>query len=131
MWGWILTIFIILIIVKARIKKKGYFWKDTKGEKLNSKQFFKRWGEGIEGITPLQQTKTQLMGTWITITGIVAGIVVNVLIRIEDMWWWITIILVGSLIITGVQMIGTYQKYKMQKKANELMKEAMNNAKKM
>ena len=120
---WIVLIIIafILIGLRAKIKKRGYFWLDKKGNKVTLKKFLGRWKDGIEGISPVQQTKTQLMGMWITITGIVAGIVVNALVRMKNMWWWITIILVGSLIVAGVQMIGTYQKYRVQSEAQKVM----------
>ncbi len=125
MKGWIILIVIafILIGIRARVKKRGYFLKDKQGNKLGFKEFFGRWKKGIEGISPLQQTRTQLMGMWITLTGIVAGIVVNALVRMKNMWWWITIILVGSLIVASVQMIGTYQKYVCQKEAQRVMDE--------
>ncbi len=119
---WYLLIGLLIFIV-IRTKYRKYFWKARDGEKLTLKQFFKRWGSGIQGITPLQQTKTNIMGIWITITGIVAGIVVNALIRIKDMWWWITIILVGSLILTLVQFLGSWQKFKRLKATEKAMKE--------
>jgi len=119
---WYILIGLLLFIV-IRTKSRGFFWKAKDGEKLTLKQFFKRWGSGIQGITPLQQTKTNIMGIWITITGIVAGIVVNVLIRLKDMWWWITIILVGSLILTLVQFLGSWQKFKRLKATEKAMKE--------
>jgi hypothetical protein len=106
---WILIILFILITLRVKIRK--YFWKDRAGNKLTFKQFIQRWKVGVQGITPLQSTKTQLMGIWITITGIIAGIVVNILIRLENMWWWILIILLGSLILTGIQFLTTLQKY--------------------
>lgn len=125
MWYyWIALILFIALIIRARIKKKGYFWEDKQGNKLSFREFTKRWKQGIEGITPLQQTKTQLMGMWITITGIFAGIVVNAFVRLTGVWWWLEIILIGSLIVTGVQFIGIYQKYLVQKKIDNAMKEA-------
>lgn len=121
---------IIIIIIYIRIKRRKFFWRDKQGKELSFKEFISRWKDGVEGITPLQQTKTQMMGTWISITGILAGIVVNALIRLKNVWWWLEIILIGSLIITSVSMIGMYQKYLMQKKSEELMKEAMKRSKK-
>jgi phosphotransferase system glucose/maltose/N-acetylglucosamine-specific IIC component len=122
---WFLIIFFGLIILRLLIR--GYFFKTKSGEKLKFKVFMKRWGKGIEGITGLQQKKMQLMGIWITITGIVSGIVVNCLIRIKNMWWWILIILIGSLILILVQFLGTYQAYKKFKIIDEKMKELNNN----
>lgn len=119
---WYILIGLLLFIV-IRTKKRGFFWKARDGTKLTLKQFFKRWGDGIAGINALQQTKTNMMGIWITITGIVSGIVVNALIRLKDMWWWITIILVGSLILTLVQLLGNWQKFKRLKATDKAMKE--------
>ena len=81
-----------------------------------------RWKQGVQGITPLQQSKMQLIGIWITVTGIIAGIIVNILVRLNNFWWWVLIILIGSLIVTITSMIGTYQKYLHHKKVEEVMK---------
>lgn len=121
MWEWLIVILFILI-VWVRIKRRNYFWKARDGVELTLKQFFKRWEKGIEGITPLQQKFTQLLGIWIVISGIIAGIVVNLLVQMKDVWWWVTIILVGSLIITVMQLIGTYQSYKRYKIIDEQMR---------
>ena len=45
--------------------------KDRKGEKIKWKEFFKRWKDGIETMTPKQQIKAVLWGYWILILGIV------------------------------------------------------------
>ncbi len=108
---WIIPLaFVGLLILRVIIR--GYFWKTKTGEKLKFKEFIKRWKSGVEGITGLQQKKMQLMGIWITISGVIAGIVVNALIRVKNMWWWMEIILVGSLILILIQFLGTYQAYK-------------------
>jgi hypothetical protein len=110
-WKWILLVLFILFIL-IRTKIRGYFWKVRKTkQKLKFKEFFGLWRKGIEGITPLQIARTSLWGTWIIITGIISGIVVNVLVRLEHQWWWITIILFGSLIVTTLTLIGSLQKY--------------------
>jgi amino acid transporter len=124
-WTILIIIFFTLITIRARIKKRGYFWTDKKGNPVTFKQFKQKWRKGIEGITPLQQTKAQLLGTWITLTGIIAGMLVNVLVRLKNQWWWILIILSGSLILMLIQFLGTYQKYRIQKQIDIAMKEAM------
>lgn len=86
---------------------------------LGIKKFFKRWLEGIEGITPLQQTVTTLLGVIIVVVGILYGIVVTLIGAI----YWMVIILGGSLIIVTIQFISTWQKYKKFKEVNRLMKE--------
>ncbi|MEA3414061.1 MAG: hypothetical protein U9Q99_00850 [Nanoarchaeota archaeon] len=129
--NWIGLLFFTLVLLYKifKIKRRGYFAKDVKGKKLKTKDFFKRWRSGIEGITPLQQARTNLLGTWITISGILAGIIINALVRMEKQWVWIEIILIGSLILVVIQMIGGIQKYwkfkavdKIQKKFEEEMK---------
>jgi len=121
--NWIILIVLafVLIGIRVRVKKRKFFWKDKRGNELSFKEFFGRWKSGVAGINPLQQIKIQLMGIWITLTGIISGIVVNALIRMENIWWWVEIILVGSLIITGVQMLGTYQKYLSLKAVQKVM----------
>ena len=121
MWEWlILLVFVFLLWI--RIKKRKYFWKDKQGNKLSFKEFMSRWREGVSGITPLQQSFTQLLGTWIVMTGLIAGIVVTCLVRLENMWVWILIILIGSLIVTGTSLLGQYQKYRAYKRIDMEMK---------
>jgi len=123
----VLALFILIKIIK--VKRKGYLLKDVKGEEVKTREFFKRWKAGIEGITPLQQAKTNLMGNWITLSGVLAGIVVNAVVRMENQWLWIETILFGSLILIVIQMIGGLQKYwrfKVIDKAQKKLEEEMN-----
>lgn len=110
-----------------QIKKRKYFMIDKSGKKIGVKEFFSRWKNGIEGITPLQQAETNLMGNWIVIIGILSGMVINALIRMKDQWWWIEIILAGSLILVVIQVIGGLQKYWRFKEINKAQKELMKN----
>ena len=82
-----------------------------------------RWKNGIEGITPLQQAKTNIMGTSITLIGIFSGIVINALVRMENQWIWIEIILTGSLILVVIQMITGLQKYWKFKEVDKIQQE--------
>ena len=128
-WRIGLIFFLVAIIIKAiTINKRGYLIKDRKGNKVIIKDFFKRWKDGIEGITPLQQSRTTLLGTWIVISGIIAGILINALVRMKDQWIWIEVILAGSFILTLMQLVSSLQKYwrfkeveKIQKKFNKEM----------
>jgi len=122
-WAIVLTLFLFTSQEVIKTKKKGYFWIDKKGRKLTFRQFLRRWRSGVEGITPLQQSKTSLMGIWITMTGIISGIVVNALVRMENIWWWVEIILIGSLVLTTVQFISILQKYYIHKKVEETMRQ--------
>ncbi len=113
----VIVLFFIFVII--RVKKKGYFWKAKDGRKLSMKEFFKEWGKGIEGITPLQQTKTTLWSYPLVLGGILAGVVIMI-IRQE---WWLLVILGGSFPISLMGLVSTYQKYRQQKKIYDLMKE--------
>ena len=106
---WIILLIVVLIILRVNVR--GFFWRDKRGHKLSLKEFLSLWGKGIKGITPLQQAKTTLLGLIITLTGIISGISINLLVRITNQWWWITIILSGSLIITFMSFVSAYQKY--------------------
>ena len=109
-WVWILLIILVLFIL-IRTKIRGFFYKTKKGEELKFKEFFKLWKRGINGITPLQTAKSQLMGNIIILIGIISGIIINCLTRVENQWIWIVIILGGSLILTLMSQIGFLQKY--------------------
>lgn len=81
--------------------------KDKYGNKLTIKEFFKRWGKGIESITPLQKLKTQQIGTTITLIGLFLGLVVS--IYAWEKLWWVAIVLTGAILNTGVQYLGQRQ----------------------
>lgn len=81
--------------------------RDKEGNILTWKEYRARWKGGIQKITALQQTKVSLMGQLITLAGIVFGLVVSILARA----WWLSVILLGALIVSLVQLLGTYQKY--------------------
>ena len=116
---WIALFLFIVFVIWVRIKKRGYFWKDKKGNHLSFKQFMGRWKDGVEGITPLQQTRTSLWGFSLIFIGIFWGIVVTILNHL----WYLVLIFVGSTPITAMQFVSTLQKYWAQKKVQEALKE--------
>ena len=75
---------------------------------MNISEFFHRWGEGIQKITPLQLTFQQLIGQIIVLIGIIVGLFVTFSYK----QWWLFVILVGSLIVAGTSLIGVWQKYR-------------------
>jgi len=83
--------------------------KTKAGEKITWSEFFKRWGKGIEGITPTQKLKTQLMGGRITLIGLFLGLLVS--IYGWEKLWWVGIVLTGAILTTGVQYLGFKQQY--------------------
>ena len=84
--------------------------KTRTGEIISWKEFGTRWKAGIEGITPLQQLKSQIQGTYISLLGIIFGIIASSLSWKQ--YWWIIIILIGAFIVTASGLVGMKQKYK-------------------
>lgn len=87
-------------------------WTDKQGNKLTAKEFMNRWKQGIERITPLQQTKNQIRGYYLIFVGIIWGIVYT----FNSAQWWLFIILLGSGLITFMQYTTVYQKLLILKK---------------
>ena len=90
-------------------------------KRLGHKEFFARWKQGIEGITPLQQAKGAYNSTWISILGIILGIIVTI-VWIKTMWW-LLIILLGALGNTLIMQLGNWQKIQLLKR----MEDTINN----
>lgn len=84
--------------------------KDKQGNKLTWKEYIARWKQGIQNISPLQQIRVQIRSTWITLVGIVGGIIIC-LFSIATLWW-LLLILIGALGNTIVQQIGLFQRKK-------------------
>lgn len=95
-----------------------YVWKDRAGKKITAKEFGQRFAKGIEGITPLQQTKTSLMSFLPIIAGQAWGITVTLISKT----YWLSLILLGSLPLTLIQLLGTWQRYKALLRVEEAMK---------
>ena len=88
----------------------GKFWKTPEGEWLTFKEFMERWRKGIEGLTPLQTTKTQLHSTKLVVLGIILGMIFS-LLDFKRLFW-LFIILLGSFGITLSQLVVLWQKKK-------------------
>lgn len=100
-------------------------WKDRAGKDVEAKEFFRRWKEGIQKVTPLQQTQSQMFFTFMTIVGIVCGFIIS--LWQWDKLWWLAIILFAALGNTTIGYIGLYQRYSQLKKIQEMMKGGMEN----
>lgn len=87
--------------------------KDAQGNKITTKEFMHRWKAGIEGVTPIQQTKGQINSTWIMILGMFFGIIVMAF-NLKT-FWWVEIILCAGLFNTLIQLLGLKQKLKLLK----------------
>lgn len=116
---WIGIILLLAIGIIVRTKLRGYFWKDKKGKKLSLKEFLGRWKNGVEGITPLQQTRTTLLSFLPLFGGLIWGIAITFF----GGTYWLTLILCGSFPITLMQFVSNLQKYIKQKKIDEQLKE--------
>ena len=81
--------------------------RDKEGNYLTTKEFFERWKEGIQKITPLQQTKISLQGVLLVLVGVIIGLIPTFMTAV----WWLFIVLIGSLFLTIVNLIGTLQRY--------------------
>lgn len=96
-------------------------WRDKSGKWIDAKEFGIRFKKGVASVKPIQQTSMQILFTWITVIGIMCGIVVCI-ITIKTLWW-LLIILVAALGNTFVGLLGTYQKYLQLKKIEAMIKE--------
>ena len=95
------------------IKKTIRKWKE-----LGPKQFFKQWGRGVASVKPLDQTKVQLWSFVPMLAGILWGITITLIGRT----FWLSLILGGSLPLTLIQVLSTWQKYKKLKQVDDTMK---------
>ncbi len=91
--------------------------------KLGHKEFWRRFKEGTEKITPTQKTKGELSGIIIIAIGIIIGLIVTPIIKISGVWYWAELILLGSLIMVLFQLMGKLQMYKIQKEQDKIMEE--------
>lgn len=95
-----------------------FHWTDKEGKRLSGKEFLKRWRDGMEQVTPLQQAKIQLFNYVPILAGILFGLVASGL----NHTWWLFIILIGSFGITCVQTLGVWQRYRILKKVDDELK---------
>jgi hypothetical protein len=94
-------------------------WKDKEGNWITAREFSTRWKQGVEGITPLQQTKSTIFGYLIIALGVIWGLI----LAYKSRTWWLFIILKGSTVVTGTQFVGILQKYIILKKMEVTLNE--------
>ena len=85
---------------------------------MKIKQFFKRWKEGIEGITKKQQIKMQVQSMYIMLLGISLGIMISI-INLKNLYW-LLIILIGGYFNATIGILSLMQQYRMIKKIENL-----------
>lgn len=81
-------------------------WTDRDGKPVEGKEFIERWKSGINNINPYQLAKTEMMGQLIMLAGILIGLGTS----LYNKQWWLSIILFGGLIVSGVSIVGVKQK---------------------
>lgn len=86
---------------------------------LGGREFLRRWKQGIQSITPLQQTKISLIGICMMLFGVIVGLISTFLTKT----WWLFIILSGSLILISMNFLANIQKYFAFKKIDAACKE--------
>jgi hypothetical protein len=83
------------------------------GEKISWKEFMKRWKSGINGITPQQRLKNELISTGISEVGYIVGLIALIIFRDKLLVSWfaygLILIFVGSVWATGLKFLITKQ----------------------
>ena len=93
------------------------------GEKVTWKEFFRRWKKGMQEVTPLQQCVSTMFGQIVSLIGVVWGIIFSIRLG----YWWMMVILIGGLIVLGVQMLGNWQRKAILQNMEDMMKIAESN----
>ena len=95
------------------------------GEVISWNEFFKRWKSGINEVSMLAQTKITFFSNYLILIGILGGLVYSIL-QYKTLWW-LSFIMLGSLIVNILNQYGTYQKYKLVKNISDQMKGGITN----
>jgi len=96
-------------------------WRDKDGKMIDAKEFKERFNQGLQSVTPLQQTYSIQFGTFIILIGIIIGIITSIITKI----YWLTTVLSGALIVNGVSFLGNWQRIRALKKVEEMMKQSV------
>lgn len=80
-----------------------------------------RWWNGVLAITPLQMVKINLWSYLLVFVGIILGLIVT--------WgetWWLFLVLLGSLLLSGLSYLTLIQKYKLLSNIQKELKGGLN-----
>jgi hypothetical protein len=88
------------------------------GEKVTIKEFYKRWKQGMKDVTPYQQCLVNQIGYLTVFIGIIWGIIYSLMLK----QYWLSIILIGSLIVSSTAFLANWQKKTILKKIEDTMK---------
>jgi len=90
--------------------------KDKEGNKLTPKEFIKRWGEGIQNLTPVQKLTNESRATVITLVGFLVCLVALVIFRDKMIVSWfaygLILIFIGNAWTTTLKWFGIRQQLK-------------------
>ena len=89
--------------------------------KNNRKNVISRWLGGVQAITPLQMVKINLWSYLLVFVGIILG-----LITTWGKTWWLFLVLLGSLLISGLTYLSLIQKYKLLSNIQKELKGGLN-----
>ena len=81
--------------------------RDRAGKEITVKEFFQRWKQGIQAVTPLQQTFISLIDNILVLIGVIVGLITTFLLGV----WWLFIVLLGSLFLSSMGLLANLQKY--------------------
>jgi len=81
-------------------------WTDKQGKPVGIKEFFSRWKQGINNVTPLTQAGFNLFGNTLVLIGIILG----VWFASSNHFSWLIIVLIGSFLMSGVSFLATLQR---------------------
>ena len=91
---------------------------------LGPKEFGKKFMSGIEGVTPLEQAKITQKSIWISFIGVLCGLGVTIW-QFKTMWW-VSIILLGGVGMTVIQLVGGRQRIKAYENIENIQQEVQN-----
>jgi len=93
------------------------------GEKISWSEFFNRWKEGMQTLTPTQRLKNETISTAITLVGYIVGLIALIIFRDKLIVSWfaygLMLIFFGSVWSTGLKLLGTIQQLRFFKKMNK------------
>ena len=99
--------------------------KDKEGNKLTTKEYFKRWGDGIKSLSPEQKVSNEFNATLIMLVGFIVALVALVIFRDKLIVSWfaygLILIFAGNTWGTTIRLIGFYQQKQFFKNIKEKM----------
>ncbi len=94
--------------------KMSFMLKTKDGEKISIGEAMKRFKVGVENITPLQKLQNEIRGNYIIFSGFFVALVA-VIIGLDDIGliaYGLILIFIGSIITTGLKILGLRQQLK-------------------